>query len=484
MRIALVCTPTVEWLEEELRPTQMDSIKITPHLGPYLLASVLIKEGFDASVIDLVCLNSIKEELVKRFENFDVISFSCNSINWSTCHLLIEWTRKNYPKIIIILGGIHATLFGEDLAERYPMIDYLIRGEGERSLPSLLRAIGNKEKFVNVPGLVCKINGKLISNQPAPLLNSFELDTLPVPFYNQMPKDEYWTLAIESSRGCKGACTFCAIPYHNSWRPLSAKGFVDNIEALQPYLPDVKMKYFSIIDDCFTIDHKRVLEIINEAKKRNVDFQATYDARIKDFLDEKMVSELAPYTDSVLLGAESFLPETVKQIKKPITESEILKCASNVEKYGIAEDTVFSFIIGFPWETKSQVQQNLAKISDLIINYGIKTYIQWYVLIPGSQLWNDLQRQGIVSSLDLDEIGFMLSEKWFNRSSNFSNEDRLEILDTVTCIKNVLDLTKPHGSKKEDIAFMIPKFLVKNNNIFTSWTSRYKEKMKDCSSVP
>lgn len=481
MRIAMVCTPVVEWIEGELRPAYMDSFKNNPHLGPYLLTSVLLKEGFDVSVVDFTCTKNINEELVNRFANFDVISFSCNSMNWPACRLLIQWTRKNYPEKVIILGGIHATLFSEDLAERYPMINFLIREEGERALPSLLRAIGNEERLVNVPGLVCKINGKLISNPPAPLLSSFELDVLPVPAYDQMPKGEYKTLAIESSRGCKGNCTFCAIPYQKSWRSLSAKRFVDNIETLQLYLSDVVVKQFSIIDDCFTIDHQRVFEILNEVEKRNIDFQATYDARINDFLDEKLVSELAPHTKGVLLGAESFLPETLKQIHKPITESDILKCAANAEKYGIAEDTIFSFIIGFPWETKSQVQQNLVKISDIAVNYGIRVFLQWHTLTPGSQIWNDFYRQGKVSSLDLDEVGFLLGEKWFNISSSLSTEERLEISDMVTCLQKVITFTKPFGCKRGDIEFMIPPYLMKNRDLTENWTSRYEEKMEKCS---
>jgi Fe-S oxidoreductase len=480
MHIAMVCTPIVEWLEGELHPAYMDSSKNNPHLGPYLLASVLKKEGFDVALVDLVYLESIKEEVVKSFAYFDVISFSCNSTNWPTCRLLIQWTKKNFPEKIVILGGIHATLFGEDLAERYPMINFLIRGEGEKSLPSLLRAIDNKEKLTNVPGLICKINGKVISNPPAALLNSGELDALPVPLYDQMPKRKYQALSIESSRGCKGACTFCSIPYQKSWRSLSSKGFVDNVEILQSYIPDVEKKYFSVVDDCFTIDHKRIFEILNEVKKRNIDFQATYDARIKDFIDEKLVSELAPHTKGVLLGAESFLPETLKQIHKPISESEILRCAANAEKYGIAKDTIFSFIIGFPWETKSQVQQNIAKISDLAVNYGIRVFLQWHTLTPGSQIWRGLYRQGKVLSSDLDEIGFLVGEKWFNISSSLSIEDRLNISDMVTCIQKVIAFTKPFGSKRGDIEFMIPPYLIKNRSLTESWVFRYQERMEKC----
>lgn len=480
MRIAMVCVPIVEQVNGQLRPAYMDSHKNNPHLGPYLLASVLRQEGFEVSVVDLVCRESIGEEVVRLFESYDVVSFSCNSTNWSTCRLLISWTRKTYPDKILVLGGMHATLFGEEVLARCPEVDFLIRGEGERALPALLRAIGDANRLPDVPGLVCRIGGKTVSNPQVRLLSSSELDELPTPLYSQMPKGEYKTLAIESSRGCMGACTFCAIPYQRSWRPLSAEGFVDRVEALQPYLSAVETNHFSVIDDCFTIDSSRVFDILKGVEKRNLEFRATYDARVRDFLDETLVSELAPYTGGVLIGAESFLPETLKKIRKPVTESDILKCAANVEKCGLAEKTFFSFIIGFPWETKAQVQENLKKISDLAVNYGVRVYLQWHFLTPGSLIWREFYQQGKVSVSDLDEIGFLLGEKWFNLSSSLSIEDRIEISDMVTCIQKVIALTRPPGSKKGDISFMIPPYLTKNRDLASDWVERYRQKMDNC----
>ncbi len=476
MHIAMVCTPITAWLDGHLRPAYLDGYRNNPHLGPYLLAAILDQEEFDVSVVDLTCLDTLSEGVVEKFSNYDIILFSCNSTNWPTCLLLIKWIREVYPNKIIVLGGIHATLFGEELIQRFP-IDYLIRGEGEKSLPSLLRAIKNKGNLDNIPGLVCMKNGRLIRNSLPRLLSTSELDALPVPLYSHMPAHKYKTIAIESSRGCKGVCTFCAIPFQRHWRPISPKAFVDKVEALQSYLSKVEMKHFTVVDDCFTIDQKRAIDILEEVEKRGVEFHASYDARVKDFLDYEFVSRLAPYTEGVLIGAESFLPDTLRRIGKPISEKNIIACAKVAERCGISEDTVFSFIIGFPWETKSQVQENIKKISELAINYGIQIFLQWYTLIPGSQMWESFYRQGKVSISDLDDTGLLFREKWFNISSTLSIEDRLEISDIVTCIQKVIEFTKPFGSNRGAIAFTIPPYLVENQNLIEDWCVKYQQKM-------
>jgi hypothetical protein len=246
------------------------------------------------------------------------------------------------------------------------------------------------------------------------------------------------------------------------------------------------MAHFSVVDDCFTVDRKRALDIIDLARRRGVKFQATYDARIRDFLDEELVEYLAPCSRGVLVGAESFLPNTLKKIGKPISPEEIVRCASIVNRHGMAEDTIFSFIIGFPWETKRDVQQNISRIVDLAFTYGVRIFLQWHTLTPGSALWHQMHRQGKVEVTDLDAIGFLLGEKWFHVSSSLSVEDRLDISDMVTSVQKVMAFTKPFGSKRGEISFIIPPYLLKNKQLTERWredyfgpeSTRQKEKWK------
>ena len=472
MRIAMVCVPIVEWHQQRLVPAYMDGYRNNPHLGPYLLAAVLEHAGFDVSLVDLTCEESLDPCIVEMLAGFEVVLLSCNSTNWPTGRLLVQWLKQSFPEQILALGGIHATLFGRQILQD-TLLDFAVAGEGEKALPSLLRALEGHRGFEQVPGLIWRKEGAVVVNPPARLLSTRELDRLPLPLYAAMPKGRYKTIAIESSRGCQGNCVFCAIPYRKRWRPLSAGAFVDKIEALQPFLDKVEMGHFSVVDDCFTVDRQRALDIVDIARRRGVKFHATYDARIRDFLDEELVEHLSDCSRGILVGAESFLPHTLERIGKPVTPDEILRCASIVERYGLAEDTIFSFIIGFPWESKQEVQENLSRIVDLALTYGVRIFLQWHTLTPGSTLWHRLQRQGRVDVTDLDEVGFLLGEKWFHVSSSLSVEDRLDISDMVTSVQKVMAFTKPYGSKRGEISFIIPPYLLRNKQLTEQWREGY-----------
>ncbi|WP_429885833.1 B12-binding domain-containing radical SAM protein [Geoalkalibacter halelectricus] len=472
MRIAMACVPIVEWYQERLVPAYMDGYRNNPHLGPYLLAAVLEQAGFDLSLVDLTCAEFLDESVAERFAEFDVVLLSCNSTNWPTGRLLIDWLKQSCPAQVLVVGGIHATLFGREVMQTTP-VDYVIAGEGERSLPLLLDALQQQGGYHKVPGLIWRQDGALVANPPAPLLSSRELDALPLPLYTAMPPGRFKTIAIESSRGCQGNCLFCAIPFRKHWRPLSAGAFVDKVEALQPFLDKVEMRHFSVVDDCFTIDRQRALDIVELARRRGVNFQATYDARIRDFLDEELVEHLSSCSRGVLVGAESFLPRTLKRIGKPVTPDEIVRCARILDRYGLAEDTIFSFIIGFPWETKREVQENFSRIVDLALTFGVRIFLQWHTLTPGSALWHRLLRQGKVAVADLDTVGFLLGEKWFYVSSSLSVEDRLDISDMVTSVQKVMAFTKPYGSKRGEISFIIPPYLLNNKQLTEKWRESY-----------
>lgn len=477
MRIAMICSPIIEWHEGRLVPAYMDGYRNNPHLGPYLLAAVIREAGFDVTLVDLTCVEEFRKDIVDGLSGYDVVLLSCNSTNWPTCRLLATWLKERFEGQTIVLGGIHASLFGTDVIRRSP-VDYVIRGEGEKAIVPLLRAIETGRGFDSVPGLIWRQqDGQTVTNRRPPLLTTEELDRLPLPLYDAMPPQRFKTLAIESSRGCKGSCAFCAIPFRKHWRPISPGAFVDRIVAMQPYVGKVELSHFSVVDDCLTIDKDRVIAITDELDRRGVRFEGNYDARVKDFLDEEVVERLAPYTRGVLLGAESFSSSTLKRIGKSISPEDIVRCARTVERYGLAEDTIFSFIIGFPWESKRDVRENISRIVDLAFTYGVRIFLQWHTLTPGSALWAQARSKAHVTTEDLDEVGFLLGEKWFHASSTLSVEDRLDISDMIISVQKVLSFTRPFGSTRSQISFIIPPYLLRNKNLTETWRKRYEKAM-------
>lgn len=353
----------------------------------YLLAAIMEQGGYDVTIKDWISNDFDMEEAVDELLPFDIVMMSCPSWAWTPARFLMENLHSRKDQIII-LGGIHATLFSEEIIKEFP-VDYIVCGEGEKSVLPLLRAIEEKISLKDVPGLVYKEKGEVSRNTPAPLLTGEEMDKLPLPLYEHLPPGSCKWLAIESSRGCVNNCIFCSDPYKKSWRALSAKAFVDRIESSVPYLSKVTSGDFLIIDDSFIINVKRAMEIAGELKKRNLEIKATWNAQVRELGNRDMLSALSPYTNGILMGAESFNEDTLKKIGKKISPHDILAAVKTAKELDIGEKLIFSFIIGFPWQTREMIIDEIDKIYDIVCLSGGMAIINWLLLTPGSQMWHE-----------------------------------------------------------------------------------------------
>jgi radical SAM superfamily enzyme YgiQ (UPF0313 family) len=465
--------------EGELVPGYLDGPRTNPALGPYSLGGVLKSHQFDITIIDFVCEDKFGKNLVEALLAFDVILLSANSLNWSSCYKLIHWIKEANSEITLILGGVHATLFGEKLIERVP-VDFIVVGEGEKNIAPLLHAIDERKNINGIPGILHKNKyGTVLRTAPSQLLTTLELDSLPMPLFEQLPDKQYKALSIESSRGCVNDCTFCASFYKKCWRPKSPVPFVDEIEKSLPFLSKTKLGYFAIIDDCFTVNHKRIIAILDEIDRRGITFRATYDARVTDFLDESLIERVKPYTKTVLVGAESISENTLQRIRKPLNPKQIEECAKNLHKYGMAHRVVFSFIIGFPWESKREILDNIRKIIGLILDYGIFVIFQWHALTPGSEMWHLLEDQNKISYESLDDIGYYVSDKCHTLSLNLTASEILDVADTIISLQKLLGVFKPFGFNRGDVLFSIPFYFKKHKEAVKTWRDNYERLWND-----
>ncbi|MEQ8222169.1 MAG: cobalamin-dependent protein, partial [Candidatus Eremiobacterota bacterium] len=111
----------------------------------YLLASIMEQGGYEISIKDWTGKQFELSEMAEELLRFDVIMMSTNSWNWYPSVCLIEKLRSIRDDQIFVVGGIQATLFGQKIMEEYP-VDYVVRGEGEKSVIPLLRLIEKKGK--------------------------------------------------------------------------------------------------------------------------------------------------------------------------------------------------------------------------------------------------------------------------------------------------------------------------------------------------
>ncbi len=107
------------------------------------------------------------------------------------------------------MGGVHPTFLPEEAMKH---ADYVVRGEGDFTLPELIEYIEKGHPDIaSIKGVTYRDRrGNIINNPPRPLIE--DLNILPLPDFKLV---EGWKSSnvypISTSRGCPFNCKFCSV---------------------------------------------------------------------------------------------------------------------------------------------------------------------------------------------------------------------------------------------------------------------------------
>ena len=361
---------------------------------------------------------------------------------WPTAVDLINQIRARRSEVPIVCGGIHPTLFDRYILARFP-VQYVVRGEGEHALLALCEALAGKIAFAAVPNLSWMADGGgLVRNPVAPMIGRHDLGVVPLPDYASLPRGGYKCLGIELSRGCAYDCSFCSTPYRRRWRALSAEAFADQLELVQAQIDRSSSGCVHIVDDEFALNPVRATEIAGLIRQRNMKPRLLFDARAQDLLHRGLIESIADYTVCMLVGAECGYDEGLERVGKGSTCATLEEAARALAEAGIADRVDFSFILGLPWEGKEEVLRTVRFATHLFATYGVHIMMQWYRQIPGSRLWEEARRGGLVHEAMYDEYGFFRDLYLFRTSCRLNPSEIYEIADLADHLRALVELQR------------------------------------------
>jgi radical SAM superfamily enzyme YgiQ (UPF0313 family) len=350
---------------------------VNENIGVMSIAGMVKTAGHD---VDLI-LTDEHPDYLKLIENYnpDLIGFSFMTGNrkwaFSTAKKIKEKTGKP-----IIFGGVHPTLFPEDIDFSY--VDYLCVGEGEYALTELMDGITSGSDCSRIKNLWVKNGDEIIKNPVRDLIQDF--DTLPLPYREIYYKYAFIRdLPIKrfiSGIGCPYQCTFCHNPMHIKMFKGHGK-FVrkKTVARVIAEIKDVKDKYVlkrvHFSDDLFVLSKTWVKEFL-EAYRREIDIPFSCNIRI-DRVNEEMIRDM--YESKcwgMSFGIESGSDRVRNEIlKKKLKEEDIVNNSRIIKKYGIK--LIITNLMGLPDETLEEAFQTVE------INQRIKAdYIRANVLVP------------------------------------------------------------------------------------------------------
>jgi radical SAM superfamily enzyme YgiQ (UPF0313 family) len=359
-------------------------ISLVPTGLCYLHAS-LKEAGYDSVLANFSAWSTarIKRELASISP--DIIGISQWTHNRHISLELARICRNLFPESFVVMGGGHATFCFQDILTEGSPVDAVVRGEGEATLLELVQSLYASATWQNISGIAFRRNGIVELSPSRKSLDN--LDRLPLPArYLDISTGidiELQSEFLVTTRGCPSTCSFCSSPdfWGRKVRFRSPDAIVEEILYIrQKY----GLIYFSLRDDTFTADRKRVLEFCALLQHKNVNILWNCQSRVTAIDEELLIAMKQSGCECIQLGVESGSPQVLQRLGKKITPVQIEHACRLVRDIGI--NLSIYLISDVPEETGEDLRQTIQLVRRIHPDDGYVSPLAYY---PGTQLFKD-----------------------------------------------------------------------------------------------
>lgn len=372
-----------------------------PFLGLGYMAACVEKfsqhkvEIFDTHTYGLTASEAAEKILEKKP---DIIGIHAITDNRFKAIDFVKEIKKRNKDVIVLMGGPHFSLTAKNALELIPEIDFILKGEAEKSIIQLLDTIENKTDLNTVSGLVFRRqSGEIIDNPITAIIDN--LNELPMPAWHLFDLKLYnkpidgtnvRSIGIMSARGCPNNCVYCSNA-RSGLRLMSPQKFVDQIEFLYK---EYGYKGFDFWDDTLTMVNEHAIAICNEIIKRKLDIVWYARARVNTVNKELLQLMKKAGCIRISFGVESGSPRILKIIRKNITIEQVMNAVRWSSEVGMA--VVTNFMVNLPEETIDDLQQTIGVMKELgEIKNSYPAY-GFTVIYPGTELEIMAKQKGLM----------------------------------------------------------------------------------------
>ena len=363
LRIALV--------ESGTPSTHIFSRTYLPRVGIPTMGAVLKQRGHSCDIF-FEALSPVRPEDLRAY---DVVGIGSLTSTIEPAYRLADSLRES--RTTVVMGGPHVTFMPREALDH---CDYVVMGEGEDALASLIDSIEKGEDPEAVGGLAfLHADGALRITESS---GHVDFAGLPSPDFSLCPQmtSESIPPIITTSRGCPHKCTFCTVTAIFG-RRYRFKSNEQVISELRPLLH----RSVCFGDDNFCADPKRAKSLLREMIDRDaVPLRWSGEMAIMAALDDELLDLMRKTRcRTVYVGVESIDDAALKRMGKAHQAQVIPRCIDKLHCHGIGIHGMF--VTG-----PDDMLDSIGKIVDYAIEADIDT-IQICALtpFPGTQSHED-----------------------------------------------------------------------------------------------
>lgn len=382
----------------------------------------------------------------------DIVGFSCYIWNIIEILEIADRLKKVKPGIIIILGGPEVSYDAPELLERYPFIDYIIRGEGEEPFKQLLtnqrdsftngrnNLTNYQDKLEEIPGLVYRDenNRVRVNENRYPL---FDLEDVPRPYRSgDLQKLSDKIIYYETSRGCPFNCSYCLSSTTSGVRYFPLERVKEDLR----FFIENNVRLVKFVDRTFNANKMRALEIFKflVENRKNTCFHFEIAA---DLFDEEIIEYLAKVPAGLFrfeIGVQSTNPDTIRAIERKM---DFEKVAENVRRLREAGNIHLhlDLIAGLPEEDYSSFKESFDDVYSLspqILQLGFLKLLKGSKIREQAQQYN--YRYTSIPPYEMLENDFLSYE---------------EVIK-LKRIEDILEKYHNSGAFRKSLSFILHKF--------------------------
>lgn len=365
----------------------------TAHAGLPILGAILKKKGYQVSIYDEKIIPPPPHVLY----DCDLLGISIQTITSRQGYRIADEARKR--GVPVVIGGVHATLNPD---EAIGHADFLVRNEGEETLPELVQQMEGRRNYEQVLGLSFRDGKKKTHNPARPLLKN--LDKVPLPDWRLIAGWEnplltpinYLIYFTQVSRGCPFLCNFCSITktFGHEYRSRSPEHVVEELKER----PMKTQNVLFFLDDSIAADKdylKTLLELM--VRKKCVPEVGWHSQMRADVCGDKELLKLMKKTNclAATFGFESINPETLRFMQKGQSVETIKRCIKAMHDHDIF--VIGFFVFGSDHDTVDTIRQTVQFAKDEGVDFSGFMPLTPF---PGTPFYEEMESQGRIFSYD------------------------------------------------------------------------------------
>lgn len=326
--------------------------------------------------------------------------------------------KRRHPALTIVWGGYFPSQHW-DVCLRSEIVDYVVRGHGERVFQELLAHLesGSPERG-EIAGLAWRDGPEPHSNPRAAIPRPDELpewnyDLIDMPRYLRRTFLGRRTVAAHTSYGCPYFCNFCAVVtmVEGRWLAQSAERVV---RTFADYQRRWGVDAVELTDNNFFVHEARVADFAEQIRPLKMAWwgEGRIDTMLK-FSETTWRAMRNGGLKMVFLGAESGSAETLKRMDKggSVSPEATLEMVERMRRWDIVPE--LSFVLGSPPDPEGDAAGTMDFIRRVKkINPATEIIMYLYTPVPlAGELLDGAEARGFAFPETLDE---WVSHDWLD----------------------------------------------------------------------